>query len=420
MVQSPSLFQQLLAVWRELPGLVSDRVDLLGLELQCASLALIQIVVLVLACGILGVTAWLVLWAGLIVGLVALGLHIAWALLVVLVFNAGAAWWAMGRIRQLLQRLSLPATRRHLGRRSSPDLHGDVSEAQPAAQASDDSGPTLADLETRAEQAEMQLVARQDRLRNQLTVLRDDVRVTLRPQTLLALAAAGVGSLLSLWWLARRRRPLLQLGSAGGSARLPWLRWVGLAGPLWPLVRKLLSHMPAGSAPMIRPGVAPLLAGKPLEASRWAGRWLDVAATPARQASQSPVAVDVHYLLRQDGSFDVVRRSIDGRGRQRTVRGRAHPVAASGGAEMRLCLWPAWLRPLPLAWDEHNVLHVDDEYTAALVGPRGGARLALLLREGSGKGASLETRFDALLRLARDRGYAVDRLRFTGVVHAGS
>ncbi len=114
MSQQQPLLQQIQAVWHELPGLVGDRVELLSLELQRAGLALIQIVVLVVACGILSVTAWLVLWGGVIAGLVALGLHLAAALLLVLVVNVGAAWWAMARVRGMLVLLSLPGTRRHL------------------------------------------------------------------------------------------------------------------------------------------------------------------------------------------------------------------------------------------------------------------------------------------------------------------
>ena len=113
MSQQP-LMQQIQAVWGELPGLVGDRVELFSLELQRAGLALIQVVVLVVACGILSVTAWLVLWGGIVAGLVALGLHVALALLLVLALNAGAAWWAMARVRKLLVLLTLPGTRRHL------------------------------------------------------------------------------------------------------------------------------------------------------------------------------------------------------------------------------------------------------------------------------------------------------------------
>jgi len=114
--------EALQSIWRELPGLVGDRVDLLALELQRAGRALAQIVALLVAASILAVTAWLALWAGIAVGLVQLGLHWAPALLLVLALNAATAWLALTRLRLLLPLLRLPATRRHLspGRSSGP------------------------------------------------------------------------------------------------------------------------------------------------------------------------------------------------------------------------------------------------------------------------------------------------------------
>ena len=102
------------SLWRDLPGLFNDRVELLSLEMQRAGIALVQIVMLIVVIAILGATAWLALWAGVIVGLVALGLPLALALLVGLVLNAVAAAIAVARVRGLLPMLKFPATRRHL------------------------------------------------------------------------------------------------------------------------------------------------------------------------------------------------------------------------------------------------------------------------------------------------------------------
>lgn len=110
----PPLLSTLQEVWQELPGLISDRVELLSLELRRAGITLAQVVVLVLAAAILAVTAWLVLWGGIVVALVSVGMHTALALLVAVVINLGAAAWAVMRARRLLPHLSLPATQRHL------------------------------------------------------------------------------------------------------------------------------------------------------------------------------------------------------------------------------------------------------------------------------------------------------------------
>lgn len=98
----------------ELPGLISDRIELLSLELQRAGQVLAQIVALIVAAAILAVTAWLALWGGVMVALIGAGLHWAAASLIVLVINLGACGWAVARVRALAPLLHLPATRRHL------------------------------------------------------------------------------------------------------------------------------------------------------------------------------------------------------------------------------------------------------------------------------------------------------------------
>lgn len=110
----PSLLDQLGGMFRELPGLIIDRVELLSLELHRAGKALLQIVALLVGAAILGVTAWLVLWAGIVAGLVAAGMPLVWALAIALISNVGASAWALLRMRRLLPLLGLPATRRHL------------------------------------------------------------------------------------------------------------------------------------------------------------------------------------------------------------------------------------------------------------------------------------------------------------------
>ena len=73
----PSWLASLQGLVQELPGLISDRIELLSLELQRAGQVLAQIVALIVAAAILAVTAWLALWGGVIVALIDAGLH--WA-----------------------------------------------------------------------------------------------------------------------------------------------------------------------------------------------------------------------------------------------------------------------------------------------------------------------------------------------------
>jgi uncharacterized membrane protein YqjE len=109
-----SLLRILQGVLQELPGLISDRVDLLSLELSRAARALAQIVALVLVAVIVCMTAWLALWVVLAVWLRDVGWPDALVLLLVVAANLLAATLVLWRVLRLLPMLRLPATRRHL------------------------------------------------------------------------------------------------------------------------------------------------------------------------------------------------------------------------------------------------------------------------------------------------------------------
>ena len=114
-VQQPtSLLQAAQALLQELPGLVSDRVRLLALELRRAGIALAQIIALAVASAILLITAWLAMWAGVAAAGIAAGIPWGWVFLLVLAINLGAAFLALKRARTLLALLGLPATVRRL------------------------------------------------------------------------------------------------------------------------------------------------------------------------------------------------------------------------------------------------------------------------------------------------------------------
>jgi hypothetical protein len=112
--QPPSLLHAAQALLGELPGLLSDRVKLLSLELRRAGIALAQLVGIAVAAAILLITAWLALWVGIAGALMTLGLDWGWALLVVIAINVGAAFAAVQYARRLLGLLTLPATVRRL------------------------------------------------------------------------------------------------------------------------------------------------------------------------------------------------------------------------------------------------------------------------------------------------------------------
>ena len=102
------------ALFADLPGLLTDRVHLLSLELRRASNALGQMVALGLLAAILFATAWIAVWVGLAAAFLAVGLAWPWIVLLVLVINLSAAVWALLRVKALAPLLALPATLRRL------------------------------------------------------------------------------------------------------------------------------------------------------------------------------------------------------------------------------------------------------------------------------------------------------------------
>lgn len=134
-----SLLDLVQGLLHELPGLISDRVELLSLELSRAGQALAKIVALTVAVAILGITAWTALWVGVVMGLLALDWHWAVALGVVILGNAGALAWAVLQMRRLAGLLKLPATRRHLTMRASAQAV--AAKSLPVAGAADATNP---------------------------------------------------------------------------------------------------------------------------------------------------------------------------------------------------------------------------------------------------------------------------------------
>src|ERR1700712_787680 len=96
-----SLPKAVSALFADLPGLLTDRVHLLALELRRASGALGQMVALALLAAVLFATAWLTLWVGMAAAFLAVGLAWPWVVLLVLFINLAAALWALMRAKSL-------------------------------------------------------------------------------------------------------------------------------------------------------------------------------------------------------------------------------------------------------------------------------------------------------------------------------
>jgi len=292
----------------------------------------------------------------------------------------------------------------------------------------------LATLQQHIAQAEARLVARQQRLQTHLVDLRVGARQALRPQRLLTpLLGAGMAAVVAGWvWrmlAPLHRQPLAPAPAStpvhdgGGGGGLAWSELLLIAWPLLPARwRRRLSPATATAAlalglPLLRrlagfdTGAPPPATVVEVDLARFAGTWFEIARLPApfaaARASACAGQPTATYTPGGDASvFELLHRCPARQGGERVARGIAHVVPGSGGARLRVSLFPVWLRWLPLAWAEHWTLYLDTGYNVAMVGDPGRSFLYILAREPQLPAARLQ----ALVALAAEEGYPVQRL----------
>lgn len=285
------------------------------------------------------------------------------------------------------------------------------------------SPPSHVDLDARILLVEQRLIAREQKLCRGVASLNGQLHRALSPKRLLLPAGGallGVAALLSLW-----RRPSRLPAAAAGSARpsglpveIPWVRMLGLAWPMLP-ERWRNRVSPATASSLVTLGLPlverllgtrraqPLVTVADVDLMRLAGRWFLVGELPGPLQADVLQPPEVGLLPRDDGQLDLLQRRIDASGTHGS-EARLQPVPGSQGARLRLSRWPEALQWLDWAWTEQAVLHVDEAYDEALIGSPERDSLWLLSR----RPELAQARRQALVQIARDRGFAVDRLRF--------
>ena len=327
--------------------------------------------------------------------------------------------------------------------------------SQPSALATSDD----ADLDLQILQVEQRLIQREQNMRHNTLQLSRRVNHALRPARMLwpiagmaAAVAAGFG-LYMLWRGRKEPAPAASSMSrpepAAESPYLSWVRWIPLAWPLLPQRWRARVNPATASAAMSiglpilegllsrRQAAAALQTMPEVDLARFSGPWYVVASfpihgqrrvTPAAQGTQaldealgtdetaraaastasagasqaSTVALPWNLTLRRDGLLDLASAGAD--------NAVMLPVPGSSGAKFKITRWPDWLRLLPWAWQDQWVLHVDADYSEAVVGSPNRSELRLLSRRPS----LPQARLAALVQMAHDRGFATQRLRFHG------
>lgn len=137
-----------------------------------------------------------------------------------------------------------------------------------------------------------------------------------------------------------------------------------------------------------------------VDLQRYAGRWYEIARLPFR-IQEGCHATTATYTARADGAIRVENRCLDRSftGKERTAVGKAWVVDKTTNAKLKVqFFWPFR--------GDYWVLGLGPEYDWALVGDPDRRYLWILSRTPRLPPAT----YEAILQLARDRGYDVSRL----------
>jgi apolipoprotein D and lipocalin family protein len=233
---------------------------------------------------------------------------------------------------------------------------------------------------------ERRLIAREVSIQHRLQDIQHGARAAIRPRKSMV---PWAGVLLMLWpLLPRFLRPRLSPAST-----------ITVFGMAAPAMKRLMTNHPAG------PATVP-----DLDIARYMGRWQEVVCLSCQAAPQGVGPSTVHFELsaQPDGTpwVTVLQHALSPSGRMRESRGVMRVVPGSGGARMKQSFLASWMRWWPGAWDDHWVLHVDQDYTEALVGDAGRRQLRVLSRDG----LMDLTRLAALMDLAQGLGYDTQKM----------
>ena len=163
-------------------------------------------------------------------------------------------------------------------------------------------------------------------------------------------------------------------------------------------------------APWLHAQSAPSVHPTPdVDIDRYLGRWYELARYPDRAERRCTANVVVHYTPRVDGSLDVRNTCTTAEGAIE-ARGVARRAADHGPvSKLEVRFAPAIFSFVPGAWEDHWILYVAPDYSAAVIGTPDRKMLWLLARTPD---VDMPT-FARLVDAARAQGYDVDRLERT-------
>lgn len=155
-----------------------------------------------------------------------------------------------------------------------------------------------------------------------------------------------------------------------------------------------------------REKVAPPATAAKVDVARYIGKWHEVARLPAPFQRDNETAI-AEYGLNEDGTVSVRNVAVRPDGSERDIRGTARILNAPQNTKLDV-RFDTWFGKFIPESPEGNywILHVDSNYQEAVVGTPSRKYLWILARDPN----LSEARRDRLVQIAKERGYAVDRL----------
>lgn len=133
------------------------------------------------------------------------------------------------------------------------------------------------------------------------------------------------------------------------------------------------------SQPDYRPEKTPPETVASVDLERYLGKWYEIARYP-NSFERNCAGVTAEYSVRPDGAIGVLNTCREGTpdGEARIAEGRARIVEGSNNSKLLVKFAPAWV---PFAEGDYWILHLEPDYSAALVGAPSGKYLWILSRE---------------------------------------
>lgn len=142
-----------------------------------------------------------------------------------------------------------------------------------------------------------------------------------------------------------------------------------------------------------------------VDLTRYAGLWHEIARYP-NSFEEGCTQTTAEYTLREDDKVSVVNTCVlEDSGKVNRAEGVATPVEGSNNSKLKVKFAPQWV---PFASGDYWVLHLEPDYSAALVGSPDGKYLWILAREEQPGDAVI----GRILEKAEALGYQTEPLEF--------